>query len=328
MNDVSPRSIIKVPLVLLLGAAAPWIFVAGTGRAQDRPAPATRPALTPPRLDADRPADYPGLHNVVAYAAGVYSGSVPEGAAGFETLQKLGVRTVISVDGALPDLELAKARGLRYVHLPIGYNGMSEERKLEIARAVRDLPGPVYIHCHHGKHRSAGAAGAALVTLGDITPEAAQKRMKVSGTSPNYKGLYQCVASAAPVTTETLNRVSAAFPEISRPSGMVKSMTEIDEVTELLKLIQKAGWKAPRNHPDLVPAAEAGRLADLFRHLTVDEQVRQKPKEFAQWLLDASEDITAIEEALAKGDPPADLLNKRWERVVKSCTDCHVKYRD
>ena len=59
-----------------------------------------------------------------------------------------------------------------------------ERRKLEIARALqlaRDR-GAVYVHCHHGKHRSAGAAGAAAVTLGWSTTAQATERLKVSGT--------------------------------------------------------------------------------------------------------------------------------------------------
>src|SRR5688572_30772436 len=72
----------------------------------------TRPALRPPALSDSDPSSYPGLHNVVAYAADVYSGSAPEGAAGFDTLRRLGVRSVLSVDGAEPELQPAKALGM------------------------------------------------------------------------------------------------------------------------------------------------------------------------------------------------------------------------
>ena len=38
--------------------------------------------------------------------------------------------------------QLAKKYGMRYVHLPHGYDGIPEERIAELAKAVRDLPQP------------------------------------------------------------------------------------------------------------------------------------------------------------------------------------------
>jgi len=141
-------------------------FASGPPSASGQPAK----AISAPSMDDERPLDLPGLHNIVAFHADVWSGSVPEGDAGFDALKSRGVRTILSVDGALPDLDRARARGMRYVHLPIGYDGFDDARKVELARAVRDLPRPIYIHCHHGKHRSAGASAAIAVSLGWLTP--------------------------------------------------------------------------------------------------------------------------------------------------------------
>ena len=94
------------------------------------------------------------LPNAYVVHSQVISGGVPDGNAGFKQLRRLGVQTVISVDGARPDLARAKSHGLQYVHLPHGYDGISDARRLALAKAVLGLPGPVYIHCHHGKHRS------------------------------------------------------------------------------------------------------------------------------------------------------------------------------
>src|SRR5262245_48277837 len=96
----------------------------------------------------------------------VISGGLPEGEAAFQDLAALGIKTIISVDGATPDVATAKKHGLRYVHLPHGYDGISAARAAELAKAVRDLPGPIYIHCHHGKHRSPAAAAVACVAAG------------------------------------------------------------------------------------------------------------------------------------------------------------------
>jgi len=297
------------------------------------PAPAPSPpaeestsAVAPPTLADSEPRHYAGVENVVAYAPQVYSGSVPHGLEGFKTLKSWGVETIISVDGAAPDLEAARKAGLRYVHLPIGYDGMEEKRTLEIARALQlaQERGAVYMHCHHGKHRSAGAAGAATVTLGLATPTEATARMRVSGTSPSYPGLYGCVAVAAPASAARLNALPTQFPEVWEPKGLVKSMVEIGHAFDHLKEIREAGWRAPADHPDLVPAAEAGQLADLFR--TMDTEGR--PDDFLKWTRDSQRLASEIEEALVAGEFVAAELDGRLDRISKSCKYCHTPYRN
>ena len=86
----------------LLGCGEP-------GSVPSAPPVAVSPALAPPALDDPQPHGYLGLDNVVAYAERVYSGSAPLGPEGFQTLAAWGVDTIISVDGARPDVETARA---------------------------------------------------------------------------------------------------------------------------------------------------------------------------------------------------------------------------
>ncbi len=295
--------------------------------AASRPPSPTPPAA--PSLSAPAPVTLPGLHNVVAYHDNFYSGGVPESPAAFDTLKSLGIKTVISVDGAIPDVQSAKSRGIRYIHLPIGYNGFDDTRRLELARATRDAlnDGPVYIHCHHGKHRSAAAAAAAVTALGYMSAEDAIARMKVSGTAPNYTGLYACVASTTALDLATLNSVPANFPSVSEPADFVQAMIDLDEMLEHLTQIKNANWKTPREHPDLVPAAEAGRLADTLRFLAESNRVKREPHGFAQALLDDAAEAQQLEHAIiANADAAA--LDTQLKLVAASCKDCHVKYRD
>ncbi|MBU3729259.1 MAG: hypothetical protein FGM37_08445 [Phycisphaerales bacterium] len=302
--------------------------------APDAPAPALAAAPVP-SVDAAAPVDAPGLHNVVAFGRDVLSGSMPEGDAGFDSLKAWGVQTIISVDGAVPDLARAKSRGLRYVHLPIGYHGFDDARKLELSRAVRDLPRPVYIHCHHGKHRSAGAAGTVTVTLGWLTPDQAVARMKVAGASPSYTGLYRCTTEAVKVADAALDAADAGFPEVSRPAGLVKGMVAIDLTWDNLKAVQKAGWTVPPDHPDLVPAAEAGRLADTLRLLRDDEAVKARPVEFQALMARNADQAQALEDLLAKlaaGARPsaedAERMSAIASQITATCKACHSAYRD
>lgn len=324
-----------IPALLSCQQTTPSTNADKTAASQGATSPTSSDASTVeiPAPDAQMPAIYPGLHNVVTYGPGMMSGSAPEGTEGFHTLAAMGVRTVISVDGAAPDVAEAARHGIRYVHLPIGYNGMDHQRTLEISKAIqlaqqRDPQAPIYLHCHHGKHRSAGALGAAMVTLGYQTPESATARMKISGTAPNYTGLYQCVAAAVPATGAELAAVADDFPSVSRTSGLVNVMVEADEHFDHLRAIESAQWTAPADHPDLVPVAEAGMLTDLFRLLQEDEQVQTKPEEFRQWLKQAEEEARTLEDGLTQGGVPAEELSRRMKVIGASCQTCHAKYRD
>jgi protein tyrosine phosphatase (PTP) superfamily phosphohydrolase (DUF442 family) len=298
-------------------------------------------APPPPSMSDDAARDLEGLHNVVAYHEGFWSGGVPEGKAGFEQLRSMGVKTIISVDGAVPDLELAKSMGMRYVHLPIGYDGFDDARKAELVRAVRDLPKPIYLHCHHGKHRSAGAAAAVAVSLGWMTNEQAAARMKVSGTAAGYKGLWSCTAKAAPMAEAVIDAASASFPEVTRPESFVASMVAIDEAFDRLKLAEKAGWKAPADHPDLAPIADAGKLADLFR--LIDEASLRKcspegADELKSWMARSATAAAQLEAALERWGKTApegpDAASQRaaatalMAGLAADCKACHAKYRD
>lgn len=284
---------------------------------------------TGPAMTAVAPVDVPGLHNLVAFHDGVWSGSQPQDPVGFESLRAMGVKTVISVDGAKPNVAAAEARGLRYIHLPVGYQGFSDARRLELARALRDARagGPVYIHCHHGKHRSAGAAGAAAVTLGWATPEVMVARMKVSGCSPRYPGLYRATQTATPAEPATLDAIRADFPSVAPPSGFIESMVEAEEIMEHLRLIERAGWRVPAEHPDLVPAAEAARLGEVFRAHRHTAEVRDRPAAFGALWDESGERARRIEEMYIADRPPAEL-SAELVRLTKSCNDCHAQFRD
>jgi protein tyrosine phosphatase (PTP) superfamily phosphohydrolase (DUF442 family) len=313
--------------VLLLGCGS----CAGPSvRDEHAGSPGAAAQITLPRMNDTKPSDLPGLHNVVAYHDNYYSGAVPEGDQAFATLKAMGIKTIISVDGAEPDLERAKAAGIRYIHLPFGYNGPDDQRRLEVARASRDAlaDGPVYVHCHHGKHRSACAAAASAVALGWLTPEQALAKMKVSGTAANYTGLYAATGNAHVLSAAEINAVGPDFPEISRPAGFVKAMLEIDEVNDHLKLIERAGWRAPSDHPDLAPASEAGKLADLLRFLTTSDRAKREGEGFTKGLAHNSAAAQSLEEMLLTNSSTPAQLSAQFKLVGASCKDCHAKYRD
>ena len=283
-------------------------------------------AVALPGPSADKPVDLPGLHNVVAFAPDTWSGSVPEGE-GLATLAAAGVKTVISVDGAKPDVEGAKKHGMRYVHLPIGYDSVTEVRAEELAKALQVLPGPVYMHCHHGKHRSAAAAGAACVISGRTTNEEALARMKVSGTSADYKGLFASVHEAKKAQLAELVADPRSFPEVTEVHGLTEIMTEVDVVFDLLKASRAAQFGVPKHHQDLVPHKEAARLAELMVNSKTDEDVKALPAEFHK-KLDEAIAVTQALSASLLAKSSVEENEKRYKAVERSCKDCHTAFRD
>jgi len=291
------------------------------------PTTAARELATPAPVRSDDHAATPALPNARRLDDTIVSGGVPAGDAAFDALEAMGVRTIISVDGAPPDVARAEARGMRYVHIPITYAQVSPAQTLELARAVRDLPGPVYIHCHHGKHRSPAVSAAAAIALGRLTAAQGVAFLREAGTAPTYEGLYACVAGGRPVEASAIDGAPADFPSLRQPTGLVAAMVDADEAFDHIDAIRAAGWDVPDDHPDLVPAAEAGRLADDLRLGADDPRAAARSPELPTRLRAAAEEATALEEAIVAGAPAADLA-KRFATVKRSCTECHTKWRN
>ncbi|MBL0926603.1 MAG: hypothetical protein IBJ11_02985 [Phycisphaerales bacterium] len=308
-------------------ACAAWVVLAAiVGGCGPRPAAdgAGRPAAAPER---------PALANVHEAAPGLISGGQPEGDAAFAELRRLGIRTIVSVDGARPDLARAHAAGIRYVHLPVGYDGIAPERQREMAAAVRELPGPVYVHCHHGKHRGPAAAASIAVLLGKRAPADAVIWMERAGTSPSYPGLFACVRGLHPASADDLAAASSAaaeaggWPESARVKGIVGAMVKADAGFWNVDRIRKAGWQVPADHPDLVPAAEAAAIVEGLRATADAPETPGHGERFGAMLREAIARATELEDGVA-ARLPREVLDARWRGVSASCTACHVEFRD
>lgn len=282
---------------------------------------------------ASGPIEAAGLHNVFRITDKLYSGSSPEGDVGFLSLRQLGVKTIISVDGTKPDVAAARKYGMRYVHLPIGYDGVPEEQARRLARAVRDLPGAVYLHCHHGKHRGPAAAAAVHVCLDEkCTAEVALAEMRRAGTDPRYLGLYAAPRQFRALSAEELDRVSADFPETAAVAALAEQMVAIDERWDRLKLVRAAGWKVPPTHPDVEPAHEALQLLEGYREAARAPRVKQRSEELHRWLGDAEAAARDLEKLLRAGKDRGSVdeaaAETAFQRSAKACAQCHAKYRD
>jgi hypothetical protein len=243
------------------------------------------------------------------------------------------VKTVISVDGARPEVELARKHGLRYVHLPHGYDGIGTNLQLQLAKAAESLPGTIYVHCHHGKHRGPAAAAVICMAREGWSAEQADAWLRAAGTSTNYQGLYDTVKGFRKPEPEVLERMPAEFPETAKVSGLVEAMVSVDERWENLKKVRAAGYRPPEDHPDIKPANEAVILWELYRE-------SQRLPETAQHGSDMSARFKAAEgqvkeaEALLRefgtaGTPDVRArLDQSFEAIGKTCASCHKAHRD
>lgn len=277
--------------------------------------------------------DSPGIHNVFELGTNVYSGSTPVGEEGFSSLAKLGVKTIISVDGAKPEVELAKRHGIRYVHLPHGYDGINSERQLQLIKAGAILPRPLYIHCHHGEHR--GPAAAALICMANeawSSPEA-EAWLHHAGTSTNYAGLYAAVRTFKRPTREQLEKVSGDFAAIARVSSLVGAMVDLDMRWEHLKSIQSSGYRTPLNHPDILPLNEIVLLREQYREAQRLPEASLKGTDFLERLRVAEKEAEAAEQLLRKAGIESNpglrrRVDEAFSAIGESCSTCHKAYRN
>lgn len=305
------------------------IVLAGCGSRQP-PArePSTPPAATaePVSLGAQK-IDAKHLPNAYRLHPRVISGGLPEGDEAFAELQSLGIKTIISVDGARPDVERANKYGMRYVHLPHGYDGVPVARGHELAKAVRDLPGPVYIHCHHGKHRSPAASTVVCVSLGYLAPESANGVLQTTGTSPNYRGLYHSAEAARRLDKALLDALPATFPEAVEPLPMAAAMIEIEHAHDKLKKMAQNNWM-PAASSEMNPAHEALLLREQFTELLRTDEAARQPAAFNELLRESEQLSEKLEAALLASSEAREAANELFAKVTAKCTNCHQQFRD
>lgn len=277
------------------------------------------------RAHPERCPAHAGLKNVFRLTPSLYCGSEPGGDAGFDSLERLGVKTIVSVDGATPDVERAGKRGIRYVHLPIGYDGVPLERGRNLAYVVEDIGGTIYVHCHKGVHRGPAAAAYALVSLHRMDADDAVAFLHTAGTSENYPGLYKSVERAAGDDSAPGPDFKPDLPATAKRADLTMYMVDIDHTWERLDACRMSDWNAPVDHPDVDCAAECVILKEHFRESRRLPEVGGMTPEFDRLLAKAE----AAADALAKAVRAQDATREAAFREMQNqCNSCHEAYRN
>ena len=272
------------------------------------------------------------IKNLFALSTNLYSGSSPESDAAFAELKKLGIETIISVDGATPDVERARKFGLRYIHLPLGYNQASASNCVRIVKAAEISDWPVLVHCHHGMHRGPAAAALIATALNSWSTKDALEFLEQAGTSHDYPGLYEQVALFNPPAKEELSQVDSNFPEKATVSTVVDVMVRLDEHWQNLRAIRKADYKVPSNNPDLRPLAEAVLVAELYREALRSPEIQSRKSDFVNQLKSAEQEAWELHRFLKSASDDSTLDRQKadelFSRVQQRCASCHKAHRN
>ncbi len=267
-------------------------------------------------------------HAVFRITPRIYSGAQPEGDAAFAELAQMGVQTVVSVDGVLPDVAAARRHGLRYVHLPIGYDGISTQRMVQLVKTISELPPPFYVHCHHGQHRGPAAAAVMAMAREGWTSDQAVMWLRCAGTSTNYAGLY---ASVRQFRCPDSRQVSDSGPllETAAVSGRVAAMVDIDVHWSRLKSWQRRSWKRVPGDDGSPLHQNALQLWEALRELGRREATQRLSSEYRRRHALAEEKARAFLEETTSPEPRSvERLDGLYRGLAESCTGCHREHRD
>ena len=252
----------------------------------------------------------------------IYSGGQPVGNKTFAELTKLNIKTIVSVDGAKPDVEAARRHGLRYVHIPIGYGEVSERARLSLVKLVREIEGPYYIHCHRGQHRGPVAAAIAGLASGKIDQPTAQAFLKRAGTGREYVGLWHAVENYEPPPKDTVYPKLVAAVETE---SLASAMASIDQAFDKLQGFQQNNWNNLEAQDERGPRHHALLLKEgLFESRRLRGTDFAEP--FASWLADSELQASKLEAALVASNQKA--ASTSFNLLSQSCTRCHERFRD
>ncbi len=104
---------------------------------------------------SERIYNLPGLSNIGRVSPGIYRGALPE-KTGYETLKKLGIKTVIDMRTTGSEKADVEAAGMTSIAIPIQMSRSGLLPKVEQVVALMADPSnqPVYVHCRHGQDRT------------------------------------------------------------------------------------------------------------------------------------------------------------------------------
>jgi tyrosine-protein phosphatase SIW14 len=156
----------------------------------------------------------PGLENVGRVTVEIYRGAQPV-ANGYETLKKMGVRTVINLRTSMSEKKLVEAAGMRSIELPLGTFNNGDRSKVDAVVAVMADPSirPVFVHCRQGRDRTGIVVAAYRMKVEGWSLAAAEAEMDSFGFNDIWINL-----------RHFLHRYAATVERDGRANGTVTAL--------------------------------------------------------------------------------------------------------
>jgi len=147
------------------------------------------------------------------------------------------------------------------------------------------------------------------------------------GTSSKYEGLYRDIATARIPSADETRALEFDFPAAKLPRGVAEVMVHVSRANDLVEELAKRDYAADPAHPDVDARNEAETLRQAFEAALELDEVKNGPEDFRGWFEDARDGARALAEALQREDG-LDEANRGWAKLQKSCSACHLAYRN
>ena len=256
-------------------------------------------------------------------AADLMCGAEPMGDAGYAYLAGQGVKVILSVDSVKPNAELAGKYGMKTLHVPVGYDGISLGEQSRLIYYYKMAEGKVFVHCHHGTQRGPTAGAVMMMGVGAFNKEEALGWLVRAGTDRiRYEGLYETVEGFEAGATDNKPSVEA-FEVDFTASAMGKIGRRFDGVK---KGVAEGALLTEKVRSDAV------LLLEHFKELRrVELQGGERSVDYMKRMRGMEKDIGLVYEGLGLkkvGDKMDGELMRRMVVMKKSCVSCHRVYRD
>lgn len=326
-----PALLLTASAVLVIALAAGPRSAADPGT-QDSPTknkPAeNEPAERGPAKAAATKSVQLGQLDAIRVADDLFCGPQPRTAQDFAALKAQGIQTVIGLDGVVPNAQLARQAGLKYVHLPVGFN-QAEQQVPALLATLKSAKGPCYLHCRYGRPRTpAMVAMVAQVRYGWNQAQASEWA-KQAGVGESYQGLAASLASFRPPAADAVRQAKV-------PSGPAKTTPLVHTMAALLDDWEPIRKAAAAEFKDYSPeqlnrlAVHAVGVEKHLRGLTGDAIVSDWGQDFADEMAEAAAAAQALAAACraAAASGNVEPLPQAMKAAGSRCGACHTTYRN